>query len=168
LVAGCVATPDGPATQSVQSAISSPVTSEGWSAGKQDINDIWPANSGITSCYTLMKPGYTLADGTRTFFAIVVWNTSTIGHVYYIHAGTDGQDFRNIVNQANATRTFGFSSRAAGLAGNADNNVPPIPRPHIGGDGWSVSAAELNNALDAAIQIDDSIQGPNGFLTWAP
>jgi hypothetical protein len=149
--------------------VTDPVKSEIWDPATTTYDSIWPSGGAVTTTYVLVKPGYTLSDGTKNFFGIVVWNTNTIGHVYSVRVGSAGANFRNVVAGAVASRTSGFANRSGGSTGSGDTGggIAPRPRPHPVGDhehSW-FSVDELNNAVLNAQAIHNATVN---MLNWAP
>ena len=104
-----------------------------WIPNKHGANDLWPTGQGIPSAYVLIKRGPAASTG-ATFLAFVVWNGNFVGKIFRVRVGADGENFRAVVSNTNATRTFGFPDNNAGSAGNGGGGgVPPIPHPNLDG-----------------------------------
>lgn len=140
-------------------------TTQSWSL-KSDYDAIWPTGQGIDTTYVLIKKGYPAQNGDpATFLAFVVWDNNTLGHVYQVHYGTEGQDFRETVAGALAVRTANNLDHSGGSTGSGEGGTV-IPRPHpSGGDPQViVSPQEVLNALNTSAALDDAVR--NTFFSY--
>jgi len=167
LFASC-AVNDAPATSSASSAVSvlgtDVLTSENWFArDTHTIDDVWPAGQGITSTQILVRKGpcrndpnndCTSPNAVQTFMAVVVWNHSTVGHIYWVTKGTDGSDFHNLVDNALGTRCNTNPDHGGGWDGSPYVGTPPAPHPNVNGWAFDVDTTFNQNAKDAAAQLD--------------
>jgi len=156
LGAGCAmeSAPELPQTSETSGAITSQMLTEFWGPEKTDVNGIWPLNQGITSTYVMLKGAPPDVNGNGQFFGFVIWNNTTVGHVYRVRRGNDGGNFRATVNQA-MMRTNNHFDWDAGTAGSVE--IPPPPRPGPNGDGdFMIFPSELDNAKVNAHIIHDA------------
>lgn len=138
---------------------------ETWTPGKMVANDIWPNPGTVTTTQILYRkaPQYCVSNddicnathGTLVngYFAFVVWNHTTLGHVYFLPENATGSDFKNFVNQTFATRTNAYADRtngSTGSPGGGGGGTRPPPRPNV----YPVTPAIAAAAKNAAAQID--------------
>jgi hypothetical protein len=145
------------ATQSQPQSLSLPEATDSvtWIPGTHDGGDIWPTAQGIHSAQVLIRKGPDRSDG-PTFIAFVVWNGNFVGKIFRVRAGADGANFRAVMSNVTAARTFGvsnFSWSSTGNGGGGDGN-PPIPRPHIDGE-CHFNVEYLNRLKNRAAAIED-------------
>jgi hypothetical protein len=173
LFAGCAV--NEPATSSATSAASNPppigpdaTQSEDWQAGKQTIDDLWPITSpAITSMRILTRKGPDRGDGTKTFLAVVVWNHTTVGHVYWVNRGSVGADFSNLRDNTLATRCNSNPDNGGGQDGAPVAGPTPTPHPNVNGPYLAFDPTFLQNAKDAAAAVDTWTGPQSVFVTYA-
>jgi hypothetical protein len=171
LFASC-AVNDAPPTSTATTALS---TNGGASVGT-DVNysvdwsdkftseDLWPTNAGITSTQVLIRKGQDRADGTHTFIAVVVWNHTTVGHIYWVNRGTDGSNFHTLLDNTIGARCNNAPDHGGGGDGVPVGGTPPIPRPNV--SYFTVDATFLQNAKDAALALDNATGPQSAFVTY--
>jgi hypothetical protein len=148
-LAGCVTQQLEISTQT----ISLPEANESvnWDPGKNDGNDIWPTGQGITTTQVMIKGAPDASDG-PTFVAFVVWNGNFVGKIFRVHVGPPGVNFRQVVANINATRTYGLPDNSASSTGNGSTGgVTPLPHPNVDGNILFPPAYLINVKTNAAI-----------------
>jgi hypothetical protein len=156
LATGCTMADSPESTESTAtSEINGGLTTEGWDIEAKPadkVNAVWPASA--TRAQILYRGGPD-KFGNPAFLAFVVWDHTTVGHVYWIEMGNYGTDFKQNWDNAFAQRTNNepnlFDHWGGANGGGALGN-PPMPHPQV--DSFVVSAAWLQNAKDAAASID--------------
>jgi len=155
-VAGCVAAE--PTTESTTtSAITTSITTEAWdpSAKSADKTDaLWPTSAHTTQILYRVGPD---KFGNPAFLAFVVWNHTTVGHVYWIEIGSVGTDFKQSWDNAFASRTNTqppLFDRYGGSTGGGGVGTPPMPHPNV--SNFVISGAWLDQAKTAAGALDQA------------
>ena len=115
-------------------------TSCQWIPGKtcyglaNDGNNIWPTGMGITSVQVLTRSGPDRLDRTQqTFLAFVVWNRSYVGRIFRVDVGSDGANWRDVLSDVTAVRTFNNLDFNTGSTGTASGGPVSPPHPNVDG-----------------------------------
>lgn len=158
LSTACIDTPEVESTES--SAINGAVLkggadTEAWVANDpNNVDTIWPAN--IKHTQVLFRRGPD-KFGYPAMLVFVIWGHTTVGHVYWLQVNsTNAVDFRQTLDQATYLRTNQSGIHDYWAGGNGGGGVGIPPTPHPGLSSMHVSQQWLDNALDAAQQIDNA------------
>jgi hypothetical protein len=137
-------------------------TSCQWVPGKNcygvpnDGNSIWPTGMGITSVQVLTRSGPDrLAGRQQTFLAFVIWNGTTVGRIFRVDIGDDGANWRAVLGNVAATRTFNNLDFNTGSTGSASAGPVNPPHPNVEGPitfdpGYLGVVARYAGAIDGA------------------
>lgn len=158
-VAGCMSAESSPQLSTTSSALTDATMTEGWSAtdkrtDAEKVNALWPSTA--TTAQILYRQGPALG-GNKAFLAFVVWDHTTVGHVYWIAIGNDGADLKNMWDKAFSSRTNAqngpaFLDHWGGGTGGGGVGTPPTPHPNV--SQFPVSATWIQEAKSAAASID--------------
>lgn len=178
LFASCVMN-DAPTTSTATSTLlgTDSNTSEDWHAGKETADAFWPTGQGITSTQVLIRKGpcrndpngdCTSQGAIQTFMAVVVWNHSTVGHIYWVNKGSDGSDFHTLLDNTIGTRCNTNPDHNGGWDGGPYTGSPPVPHPNVTGGNWifTLDSTFLQNAKDAAAALDNATGPQSPFSTY--
>lgn len=123
-----------------------------------DGNSIWPTGMGITSVQVLTRRGPTRLSGTQqTALAFVIWNSTTVGRIFRIDIGPDGVNWREVLSNITASRTFGNPDFGTGSTGTASGGPVNPPHPNVNIEGpITFDGGYLGAAIRYAGVIDDA------------
>jgi len=160
-VAGCMSEEPSPQLSTTSSALSDATVTEGWDSmdkrtDAEKVAALWPSTA--TTAQILYRQGPPLL-GAKAFLAFVVWDHTTVGHVYWVAIGNDGADLKNMWDKAFAQRTNTQSAPAfldhwGGGTGGGGVGTPPTPHPNVSqfpiSSTWAQQAKSAAAAIDAA------------------
>jgi hypothetical protein len=136
-----------------------------WVPGKtcyglaNDGNNIWPTGMGITSVQVLTRSGPTRLSGSQqTFLAFVIWNNTTVGRIFRVDIGSDGANWRDVLSNVTATRTFNNLDFNTGSTGTASGGPVNPPHPNVEGP-ITFESTYLGAVTGFAGAIDDAGRG---------
>ena len=150
-VAGCMAAE--PTESTATSELNIGTMTETWDTkSTTKIDTLWPTTTHSTQLIMRVGPD---KFGNPAFLAFVVWDHTTVGHVYWVTIGDEGADLKQAWENAFALRTNTHPAnfdRWGGGNGGGGTGTPPTPHPNV--DSFFVGGTWLSHARTTAADLD--------------